>query len=171
MEENKTDLGAILSISGKPGLYKKVAQAKTGVIVESLIDGKRFQAFAHDKVSALNDISIFSETDEIPIRVVLQKIREISENGKAPDPKSDNQKLKDFFEKVIPDYDRERVYVSHIKKIYAWYNLLHEKNMLDFTEEPEEAEEAGKEAEPPAENTTEAEAKKTTDPEEDQAGE
>ncbi len=166
MEENTTDLSTILSISGKPGLYKKVAQAKNGVIVESLTDGKRFQAFAHDKVSSLDDISIFTESDDKSLKEILQKIREITDNGQAPDPKSDNQKLKEFFEKVMPDYDRERVYVSHIKKIYLWYNLLLEKNMLDFTEEPEESDESG---ETPAESTSEAGTENSPEPEKDES--
>ncbi len=146
MEENKTDLSKILSISGKPGLYKTVAQAKNGVIVESLTDGKRFQAFSHDKVSALSDISVFTQNEDKPLRDVLQAVREKTDNGKAPDPKSDNQKLREFFESILPDYDREKVYISHIKKICAWYNQLHEKNMLDFAAKEEESETSGQPA-------------------------
>jgi len=138
MEEKTTDLSKILSITGKPGLYRMVAQAKTGVIVESLIDGKRFQAFTHDKVSSLEEISVFTDTGDKPLREILKTIKEKTEGGKAPDPKADNQKLKEFFETIMPNYDRDKVYVSHMKKIYAWYNLLHEKEMLDFTEKPEE---------------------------------
>ncbi|MBE0664077.1 MAG: DUF5606 domain-containing protein [Bacteroidales bacterium] len=138
MEKETTDLSKIMSISGKPGLYRLVAQAKTGVIVESLIDGKRFQAFTHDKVSSLEEISVFTDTDDKPLREILTTIREKTEGGKAPDAKADNQKLKEFFETIMPNYDRDKVYVSHMKKIYAWYNLLHEKEMLDFTEKPEE---------------------------------
>lgn len=157
-EENKTtDLSKILSITGKPGLFKMVAQAKNGVVVESLIDGKRFQAFASDKVSSLEEISVFTDTDDKPLREVLQSIREKTDNGKAPDPKADNQKLKAFFESIMPDYDRDRVYVSHMKKIYAWYNLLHEKDMLDFTEPEKEQEEAAEGEEKPAEKEENAE--------------
>jgi cobalamin biosynthesis protein CobT len=152
MEENRTDLSKVLSITGKPGLFKMVAQAKNGIIVESLIDGKRFQAFTHDKVSSLEEISVFTDTDDKPLRELLTAIKEKTNNGKAPDPKADNQSMKDFFESIMPDYDHDRVYVSHMKKIYAWYNLLHEKNMLDFIEKSEEAEEEGEE--PSAENTT-----------------
>ncbi|HHN47740.1 MAG TPA: hypothetical protein ENN08_02200 [Bacteroidales bacterium] len=169
MEEKTTDLSTILSISGKPGLYKKVAQAKNGLIVESLTDGKRFQAFAHDKVSSLDDISIFTESGDKSLKEILQKIREITDNGQAPDPKSDNQKLKEFFEKVMPDYDRERVYVSHIKKIYLWYNLLLEKNMLDFTEEPEEADESSKNEETSAESAPKAGTENSPEPENDES--
>jgi hypothetical protein len=163
MEKEKTDLSKILSITGKPGLFKMVAQAKNGVIVESLIDGKRFQAFSHDKVSSLEEISVFTDTDDKPLREILKTIKEKTEGGKAPDPKADNQKLKEFFETIMPDYDRDRVYVSHMKKIYAWYNLLHEKDMLDFAEKEEEKEEIAegeanspdKPAEPEKEESTE----------------
>jgi hypothetical protein len=141
MEKETTDLSKIMSISGKPGLYKMVAQAKTGVIVESLIDGKRFQAFTHDKVSSLEEISVFTDTDDKPLREILTTIREKTDGGKAPDAKADNKQLKEFFESIMPNYDRDKVYVSHMKKIYAWYNLLHEKEMLDFTEKPVEPEE------------------------------
>jgi len=141
MEEKTTDLSKILSIAGKPGLFKMVAQAKNGVIVESLIDGKRSQAFTHDKVSSLEEISVFTDTGDKPLREILQAVKEITNQSKAPDPKSDNQALVLFFETIMPDYDRDRVYVSHIKKIFAWYNLLHEKNMLDFKEKDIEASE------------------------------
>jgi hypothetical protein len=157
MEKETTDLSKILSITGKPGLFKMVAQAKNGVIVESLIDGKRFQAFSHDKVSSLEEISVFTDTDDKPLREILKIIREKTEGGKAPDPKSDNQKLKDFFETIMPEYDRDRVYVSHMKKIYGWYNLLHEKDMLEFTEKPEEKEETPEGEEKAPENTAEPE--------------
>jgi hypothetical protein len=162
MEKETTDLSKILSITGKTGLYKMVAQAKNGVIVESLIDGKRFQAFTHDKVSSLEEISVFTDADDKPLREILKTIREKTENGKAPDPKSDNQKLKDFFETIMPDYDRDRVYVSHMKKIYAWYNLLQEKDMLEFTEKPEVEETAGED---------EVSTERDSEPEKEQADE
>lgn len=141
MEGNTTDLSKILSISGKPGLFKTITQVKTGVIVESLIDGKRFQAFAHNKLSSLGEISVFTETEDKPLIEILKAIKEKTESGKAPDPKVDDSKLKEFFETILPDYDRDRFYVSHMKKICAWYNLLHEKNMLDFVEKETETEE------------------------------
>jgi hypothetical protein len=163
MEDNKTDLSKIMSISGKPGLFKMVAQAKNGVIVESLLDGKRFQAFSHDKISSLEEISVFTDSDDKPLREILLTIKEKTNSGQAPDPKSDNQKLKEFFETIMPDYDRDRVYVSHMKKMYAWYNLLLEKNMLDFVEKEKEAEKVDEE-------TSEAETD-TAAPEKEQSGE
>lgn len=142
------DLKEILAISGKPGLYKLLSQTKSGAIVESLLDQKRFPVFAHEKISSLEEISIFTETDDIPLKDVFRKINEIREGGPAPDPKGDTQELKDFFEEAVPDYDKERVYQSDIKKVLNWYNLLLEKDLLDFSEE-EEKEEAESPAEEP----------------------
>lgn len=132
------DLTEILSISGKPGLYKMVTQTKTGMLVESMNDQKRFPVFAHEKVSSLEEISIFTETDDIPLKEVFQKIHEMMEGDQALSHKSSADELKDFFDDVLPDYDKERVYVSDIKKVIQWYNILHEKEMLDFTPEEEE---------------------------------
>ena len=128
------DLSEILSITGKPGLYKMIAKSKNGLIVESLIDGKRISAFSHEKISSLEEISIFTETEDIPIKDVLKKIFEKTEGKETIDSKSLNSKLKDFFEDIVPDYDKDRVYVSDIKKVLKWYNLLLQKELLDFTE-------------------------------------
>jgi len=128
------DLSEILSITGKPGLYKMIAKSKNGLIVESLIDGKRISAFSHEKISSLEEISIFTETEDIPIKDVLKKIFEKTEGKETIDSKSPNSKLKDFFEDIVPDYDKDRVYVSDIKKVLKWYNLLLQKELLDFTE-------------------------------------
>ena len=133
------DLKEILSVSGRPGLFKTIAQTKTGVIIESLTDGKRIQAFASDKISSLGEISIFTTTEDMPLREVFRLIREKSGEQPAPDAKSDDQTLKAFFESVVPDYDRERVYTSHIRKLVQWYNLLIANGITDFTAPPEEA--------------------------------
>ncbi len=134
------DLTEILSISGKPGLYKMISQTKTGMLVESMNDQKRFPVFAHEKISSLEEISIFTETDDIPLKKVFQKINTMMEGDKAPSHKSSANELKDFFEDVVEDYDKERVYVSDIKKVIQWYNILLEKELLDFTEEEDEEE-------------------------------
>jgi hypothetical protein len=133
------DLTGILSISGYGGLYKLIKQTKTGFIVESMVDQKRMQAFASSKISTLEDIAIFTETGEIHFKKVLKTIFE-QENGKplSLNVKSSNEDLKAFFEKVIPDYDREKVYVSDIKKVVLWYNLLLEKELIDLEEDKEE---------------------------------
>jgi hypothetical protein len=123
-----------------------ISQTKNGMLVESMLDQKRFPVFAHEKISSLEEISIFTETDDIPLKDVFKKIHELLEGEKAISHKSSAEELKEFFEDVVADYDKERVYVSDIKKVIQWYNLLHEKEMLDFTEEEDEeagGEEAG----------------------------
>jgi hypothetical protein len=135
------DLKEILSVSGKPGLFKTIAQTKTGVIIESLIDGKRIQAFASDKISSLGEISIFTTTEDMPLREVFRLMREKNGEQPAPDVKADDRTLKAFFESVLPDYDRERVYTSHMRKLVQWYNLLIANGITDFTAPAEDTEE------------------------------
>jgi len=134
------DLTEILSIGGKPGLYKMISHTKTGMVVESMDGEKRFPVFAHEKISSLEEISIFTETDDIPLKDVFKKVHELLEGEKAISHKSSADELKDFFDDAIPDYDKDRVYVSDIKKVIQWYNILHEKELLDFTEEESEEE-------------------------------
>jgi len=132
------DLSKILAISGKPGLYKMLTEIKNGFIVESLSDGSRFPVFTHERVSSLQEISVFTTGDEdLPLKDVLRKIHEKMEGKTGPDPKSSPEKLKTFFKEAVPEYDPERVYVSDMKKVVSWYNLLLDKQMLDFTEENE----------------------------------
>jgi hypothetical protein len=142
------DLSKILSISGKPGLFQVISQLKNAVLVESLIDKKRFPAFAHEKISSLKEISVFTTSDDKPLRDVLKTLSDKFEGKTAIDTKVDDKTLKAFFLEVVPDYDSERVYISDIKKIINWYNLLAENNLLDFTEPKEETieESAEKEA-------------------------
>ena len=135
------DLKEILAIAGRPGLFKMVGQTKNGVVVESLTDGKRFTAFVHERISSLEEISIYTETEDLPLKDVFKKIFEKQEGKTAIDPKSSAQDLKDFFLEAIPDYDEERFYLSDIKKVIKWYNLLQEKDMLSFEEEEKEKEE------------------------------
>ena len=134
------DLSEILSISGKPGLYKMIAKSKNGLIVESFIDGKRISAFSQEKISSLEEISIFTEGEDLSLKEVLKKIFEKTEGKEAIDAKSPNNKLKEFFEEAVPEYDKDRVYVSDIKKVLKWYNTLLEKELLDFSEEEENKE-------------------------------
>ncbi|RLD41362.1 MAG: hypothetical protein DRI88_12655 [Bacteroidetes bacterium] len=137
------ELSRILSISGRPGLYKMVGESKNGLIVESLDDGKKFPVFAHERISSLKEISIYTETDDISLRKVLKKMEEVLDRKPVDNPKkASGSELKSLFEQVIPDYDKEAVYVSDIKKVFTWYNLLLEKDMLDF---PEEEDETGEE--------------------------
>ena len=135
-------LKEILSISGKPGLYKLVSQGKNMLIVESLIDGRRIPAYTKDKVVSLGDIAIFTEDEEVPLAKVLEKVR-TKENGalSSIDPKSDNEKLRTYMAEILPEYNREKVYPSDIRKLILWYNMLIKANLTDFSvEEKNEAE-------------------------------
>lgn len=128
----------ILAIGGKPGLYRFVAQAKNGIIVESLSDKKRLPAYASDKVSTLEDVAIFTEDDEVLLSVLFDRIFDLEEGGKAINPKSTGPELKAYFEKILPGYDKDRVYVSDMKKVFSWYNQLHELGLLEKEEKSEE---------------------------------
>jgi len=134
------DLSKIIAISGYPGLFKVVAQAHNGIIVESLIDKKRMQAFSTFKISALEDISIFTTGDDMPLKDVLKLLVD-SEKGQASiDPKAGNEDLKAYLKNVLPNYDAERVHVSDIKKLITWYNLLEKNDLLKETEEDKKSE-------------------------------
>ena len=132
-------LKEILSVTGKPGLFKLVAQGKNMLIGESLIDGKRIPAYSRDKVVSLGDIAMFTETEEVPLSEVLEKLK-TKENGQPAsiDPKADNDALRKFMAEVLPDYDRERVYPSDIRKLISWYNLLINNNITEFLAKEEE---------------------------------
>ncbi len=132
------DLTKIVSISGKSGLFKVVSQGKSAMIVESLTDQKRFPAFGHEKMSSLEEISVFTTAEDRPLKEILKSIHEKLEGKAAPDSKSDNKILLKFFEEVVPDFDHERVYVSDIRKMISWYNMLLAFDLLDFTEPAEE---------------------------------
>ena len=132
------DLSKILSISGKPGLYKHIAQSKTGIVVESVSDGKRTSAFSTDQVSSLSDISIFTTDEDVKLEDVFKNIFEKEEGKKAISAKSSSSDIKSYFEQVLPEYDKDRVYISDIKKVLKWYNILAENNILEFKEEKDE---------------------------------
>lgn len=125
-------LKGILSISGQPGLFKLVAETKNSIIVESLITGKRMPAYSTSKISSLSDISIFTQTGEI---LLTDLFRKIIENGKTVSPKASSNEIKAFFAEILPDYDQDRVYVSDMKKVIQWFQLLNEQNLLIETED------------------------------------
>jgi len=128
----------ILAISGKPGLYKLISRGKNNLIVESLdTTHRRMPAFATDRITSLADIAMFTETDDIPLMDVLENIKTLEEGKKATvDPKKASTKeLQDYFTKVLPEWDRDRVHVSDIKKLVSWYNILIEAGITDFKEE------------------------------------
>jgi hypothetical protein len=124
-------LDKVLSISGKPGLYKLIAQTRGGFVAESLIDKKRLSVSVQQNVSVLSEIAIYTLTEEVPLKDVFEKIKK-KENGEKASvkPKDSKDKLEEYFFDVLPDYDEDRVYVSDIKKVVQWYNLLQEHNML-----------------------------------------
>ncbi len=130
-------LKGILSISGQSGLFKLVAESKNNIIVESLETKKRMPVYSTVKVSALEDIAIYTETGDVPLSEVFKAISEKENGGAAISPKSSAPELKRYFEQVIPEFDKERVYISDIKKVILWYNSLLEKDLLDFTESEE----------------------------------
>jgi hypothetical protein len=146
----------ILAISGEPGLFRYIAQGKNAIIVEHLETKKRTSAYGSAKVSSLEDIAIFTEKEDLPLSKVFDRIFEKQNGGVAPDPKADNAKLKVWFEGILPEYSRDKVYTSDIKKVALWYNILHKLDLL-IKETPEDkpAEEGktGKENSSSAEKT------------------
>lgn len=136
-------LKTVLSISGKPGLYKLVSRGKNMLIVESLADKKRFPAYGNEKIISLGDISMYTEEDDVPLNDVLSAIKK-KENGASVSldlKKASPDELYAYLGEVLPSFDRDRVHVSDIKKLISWYNLLVASGMTDFEETAEEAEE------------------------------
>jgi hypothetical protein len=127
-----------MAISGHPGLYRFISQARNGIIVESLDTGKRMQAFSSMKISALEEIAVFTDDGEVSLAEVLKLISDKENGGPSIDHKSDSETLKTYFAAVLPAYDRGRVYVSDIKKMINWYNILHRHELLKFDEEMKE---------------------------------
>ena len=141
----KTDLSKILSISGRHGLVRYLAQTRGGAIVESLSDGKRTVASASNRITSLADISIYTEEGETKLKEVLLKLKEVLGEGAAPSGKADAEELKALFAKAIPDYDETRFYVSHMRKVVDWYNEIKDHASFDFADPEEDAEEKGEE--------------------------
>ena len=133
------ELKEILAISGQPGLYKFVAQSTRGVIVESLVDGKRMNAASNSKVSALTEISIFTEGEDIPLAEVFTKIYEHTNGQPAISHKEEPARLQALFAEVLPDYDRDRVHVSDMKKVFSWFNTLLGAGFTEFKLPSEES--------------------------------
>jgi len=137
------DLSKIVAVSGKPGLFKQVSQSTRGLVLDTIPSGKKMTVFSHERLSSLEEISIYTYDDDISLSEVFMKIHEnVGEGNQAPEGKSNPAVLRKFFIEVIPDHDQDRVYNSNIKKIVNWYNLLVENNMLDFTKKEEEEEES-----------------------------
>ena len=145
----------ILAISGKGGLFKSIAQARNGIVVESLEDQKRHVAPATARVSSLEDIAIFTIDEEVPLADIFYMIHEKSEGKETLSHKAAVEELKSQFKELVPEYDEDRVYVSDIKKVFQWYNLLHQHQLLEVIEKEEEKEEAPAEEAKKPEKATE----------------
>ena len=137
----KTDLTKILSVRGQHGLYRYIAQSRSGAIAESLRDGKRTNFAATSGITTLADISIFTMEGEVKLKEVFLKLQSGLGEADAPTSKASSAELTGLFEKALPDYDADRFYVSHMKKVVDWYNELKNFASLDFVEEDEAAEE------------------------------
>lgn len=133
-------LKTILSISGKPGLYKLVSRGKNMLIVESIADKKRFPAYGNEKIISLGDIAMYTDAEDIPLRQVFASMKE-KENGALVAlnlKKASADELGAYLAEVLPNYDRDRVHVSDIKKLISWYNLLVNAGLTDFEEKQAE---------------------------------
>jgi hypothetical protein len=159
------NLTGIIAISGKPGLFKVVAQGKSNLIVESLEDGKKTPAYSTDRISGLEDISVYTYDEDAVLSNVLETIYKKENGGLAPSHKEDKNILIAYFLEILPNYDQERVYFSDVKKIFHWYNLLHKSGNLIIDEpviEEPKKKVASKEVE--ATESTEEAPKKTRAP-------
>ena len=136
----KTDLAKILSVRGQHGLFSYIAQSRSGAIAESLRDHKRTNFTATSGITTLADISIFTLEGEVKLKEVFLKLKEVLGDADAPSSKADPEEIKALFDKALPDYDGDRFYVSHMKKVVDWYNELKNFASLDFAEEEENAE-------------------------------
>lgn len=134
------DLSKILAVSGRPGLYKMISQSPRGIVAEALTDGKKVTIFTHERISALEEISIFTIESDVRLKDVFRTIFEKLDGKPAISHKSSADELRKFMEEMLPDYDPERVYNSDIQKLVNWYNLLVDKNLIDL--EPDEEPEA-----------------------------
>lgn len=140
-------LNSILAISGKPGLFKMVSQGKNMIIVESLLDKRRMPAYGSERIISLGDIAMFTDEEDIPLRQVFKSIQ-TKENGAkiAVDiKKAGNEELRAYLQEVLPNFDRDRVHPSDIRKLIQWYNLLVDNGLTNFEEPAENTEEAAKE--------------------------
>jgi hypothetical protein len=138
-----TPLKEILAVTGKPGLYRLLSRGNNMLIVESLVDGKRMPTYARDKIVALSDVSMFTNSDDVPLSQVLTNAgRKEGLKPVAMDPKkASHAELAAWFDEVLPDWDRDRVYPSDIRKLIQWYNILVKAGITDFSIEEEKEDE------------------------------
>ena len=134
----KTDLSKILAVSGQSGLYLYISATRSGAVVEALADKKRSAVSASSRITSLADISIYTDEEEVKLQEVFLNMKEVLGDADAPSSKSAPEELKALFEKALPTYDRDRFYVSHMKKVVEWYNALKNHASLDFVNPDEE---------------------------------
>lgn len=128
------NLDKILSIGGRPGLFKLLTQTRTGFVAESLLDSKKITVGMSTNVSVLSEIAIYTLEEELPLREVFQKMKDKENGGRTSvGHKDDKLKLEEYFFEVLPNYDEDRVYPSDIKKVIQWYNILHDHGINDFS--------------------------------------
>lgn len=139
-------LDKILSIGGRPGLFKLLTQTRTGFVAESLLDKRRVSVGMSSNVSVLSEIAIYTLDEELPLREVFQKIQTKEKGGKtAIGHKEDKLKLEEYFFEILPNYDEDRVYPSDIKKVIQWYNILNDHGITNFTEDTTDNEDSEEE--------------------------
>ena len=129
------DLKKVLTVAEHSGLYLFISDSKNGVIVESMTDKKRTCMSQRSKMTSLADISIYTDAEELKLKEVLERMKNLPLECEFPGPKPDPIVLRKFFEEVIPNYDRDRFYVSHMKKVLEWFRLLLQNDALDFEDE------------------------------------
>ncbi len=139
------DLSKILTIAGKSGLFRIIAETRNGFVAESLSDGRKIPVFTTDRSSVLEDINIYTSEGEIPLKDVVWKIYEHEEGQPVSVSKKEQSEAMAKFEDVLPDYDKERVYFSDVKKVFNWYNILLEKELITKPEKEEDQQQEDKE--------------------------
>lgn len=127
----------ILSIAGRPGLYKLIQSGRGSLIVEQLTTSKRFPVQQRDRVISLADVAMYTDGDDVPLGAVLTSLATVADSKPVDIKAVEGEGLREFFGKVLPDYDRDRVHISDIRKLLSWYNLLIEAGITDFSD-PEE---------------------------------
>ena len=138
----KTDLRRILSVSGQHGLYRYLAQARNGAVAENLADKKRTVFTGSSRITTLADIAIYTSEGEMKLSDVFLAIKAALGDAEAPSVKASDKEVMDFFAKAIPDYDADRFYLSHMRKVLDWYSQIVKYASLDFVSDDEESEEA-----------------------------
>jgi len=151
------DLTDIITISGKPGLHTIIGQTKSNVIVESIADGKRFPTFSSNRISALKDISIYTNDGEASLSDIYQKIYEKESGKECISHNEPTDKLYTYLEEILPDYDKDQVYTSDVKKLFQWYNLLHKADKLKLTDSDDKADDKAEQEEKSPEESSEKE--------------